>query len=803
MAQAAPIPDNEARRLDALRTLIILDSEPEAIFDRLVRLASEVSGAPIALMTLVDAERQWFKASVGLPGLRQTPRDVSFCAHAIAGDEVMEVPDVAHDPRFFDNPLVVGEPGIRFYAGAPLTLPDGSRVGTLCVIDRQPRRLGAAQVVMLKSLAAIATDALLLRRTLIEKSLAVRTSYERGLAESESRYRAIVEDQSELVSLATFGGELVYVNPAYARHFGCTPAEMIGTNLFAYIDASDRAAVRLHLDRVIHEGASLSDENRMAGADGTVRWVAWTNAVQIQQGREPMLHSVGRDVTERRALKAQLARSAADYRDLYDNAPCGYHSLDATGRYVEINATELRWLGCSRAEVIGRLGPEEFLTEEGKATFRHNAARVMADGRAESLQFDLVSRDRRTRRVGISATVQKDSDGKFLRTLSVMYDLTAQHLAEQQNLALLREQAAMVDTEIVGIVKLRAGRIHWHNVGLRKLFGYTSAELDGQSSRMLYPDDATYEGFGHSAYQVLAAGQVYRGEVPMRRQDGQDVWIAAYGVMLDAAARESMWFLADLTAVKQAEQHRVKAATVEAENRALADFARIKGQFLSSMSHELRTPLNCILGFAHLMQSAHIGLDSPRNAQYLSQISASGRQLLSLVEALLDAAQLQAGTLSFTPQPVDLAHLVVDTVESYRPAALAKPMDLGSRVDHVGPAYLDPMRFRQVLGALLSNAIKFGPAHSATLVQVRQEGPDRIRVMVKDQGPGITQADMQRLFLPFSQLSVGTARTHDGAGLGLSLVKQLVESQGGCVGVDSVPGVGSVFHFILPVRRPD
>jgi PAS domain S-box-containing protein len=547
----------------------------------------------------------------------------------------------------------------------------------------------------------------------------------------------------------------------------------------------------------------MSDENRMVGSDGSQRWVAWTNAVQTLEGREPMLHSVGRDITERRALKAQLARTADDYRNLYDNAPCGYHSLDEGGRFVEINATELRWLGCQRSEVIGQLGPEDFMYGPDKALFRENFAQVLAAGQVENLQVDLLSRDGTTRRVAISATAQTAADGSFVRSLSVMYDMSAQHLAEQKNTALLREQAAMLDTEMVGIVKLRGRRIYWHNAGLRKLFGYTAKDLDGQLSSMLYQDAAGYEALGRAAYPVLASGQVYRGETPMRHQDSRLLWVAAYGVTLDAAAGESMWFLADLSAVKDAEQQRLKAAAVEADNRSLMDFAKAKGQFLSTMSHELRTPLNCVLGFANLMQSSAIGPDSPKYSHYLTQISASGRQLLSMIEALLDAARLQNGTLTFTPRRVDLKSLVIDTVDSYRSAATAKQIDLGSRVDTVRTAYLDPMRFRQVLGALLSNAIKFSQKNGGVFVHVELEGEDHIRVTVEDHGPGIRPSDISRLFQPFSQLDSGPARSHDGAGLGLSLVKQLVESQGGSVGVGSVPGVGSEFHFVLPSGRPE
>ena len=128
--QSAHRRNNEAQALAALHALEILDTAPEAEFDALVRVASLVCGVPISLVSLIDTDRQWFKANIGLPGVTQTPRDLAFCAHAVLGDELFEVQDATQDPRFLDNPLVISQPGIRFYAGAPITLEDGSRIGT-------------------------------------------------------------------------------------------------------------------------------------------------------------------------------------------------------------------------------------------------------------------------------------------------------------------------------------------------------------------------------------------------------------------------------------------------------------------------------------------------------------------------------------------------------------------------------------------------------------------------------------------------------------------------------------------------
>lgn len=153
----APLPADEDERLSALRALLLLDTPPEERFDRLARFVAEQLDVPIALLTLVDGQRQWFKARVGLDAT-ETPRDISFCGHAIMKNDLFIVEDASRDPRFSDNPLVTGEPHIRFYAGAPLSAPGGHRIGTLCVIDTVPRSLGPVELSILDALRRLANE---------------------------------------------------------------------------------------------------------------------------------------------------------------------------------------------------------------------------------------------------------------------------------------------------------------------------------------------------------------------------------------------------------------------------------------------------------------------------------------------------------------------------------------------------------------------------------------------------------------------------------------------------------------------
>ncbi len=189
----AALPDNETSRLAALYALNVLDSVPEKDFDDIVALASTVCGVPMSLVSLIDMDRQWFKARTGTD-LTETSRDMSFCAHAILGGDLLVVPDAQQDARFRDNPAVDTDGGIRFYAGAPLITTDGFALGTLCVVDNQPRRLDVEQLQALRALGRQVTSQLELRR------------YAVALANTTARLQELERHKDELADLV--GGKL-------------------------------------------------------------------------------------------------------------------------------------------------------------------------------------------------------------------------------------------------------------------------------------------------------------------------------------------------------------------------------------------------------------------------------------------------------------------------------------------------------------------------------------------------------------------------------------------------------------------
>jgi PAS domain S-box-containing protein len=240
MTQPATIPDNKAERIARLRMLKILDNDPEAIFDSLTRLASEIFEVPIALVSLVDTGRQWFNENVGLLGVTETSREIAFCSHAIHQAGVMEVPDARLDERFAANPLITGDPGIRFQAGTPIILSDSSRLGTLCVTDSTQRNLTSEQRIMLAELAnALSHDTELREVTVSERATKLEESTAKVHLENDV---AAISHRSHLLratidacpvavtiaDMATPDTQVLYASPMYSSLTGYHADEVIG-----------------------------------------------------------------------------------------------------------------------------------------------------------------------------------------------------------------------------------------------------------------------------------------------------------------------------------------------------------------------------------------------------------------------------------------------------------------------------------------------------------------------------------------------------------------------------------------------
>ena len=300
---AAATPPDEEERLAGLYALRILDTPPEERFDRIARLAARLLGTPIALISLVDRDRQWFKARVGMAAL-ETPRDVSFCAHAVSARSALVVPDTLKDERFAANPLVTADPNIRFYAGHPLAGPDGHLMGTLCIIDHQPRQLSAADRSVLADLASIVENEMA-NRELAEAMAAQRMA--------EGRLRTILNAAPLGICLVDSDEVIRDCNPAFENLVGFDPGTTVGhrTSEFTHPDDLERTRA---MYRSLRDGSPTGTlEKRYIRRDGAELWIELTAArFDDSAGGPTQFVAMAEDITEKREAVERLRESIAE-----------------------------------------------------------------------------------------------------------------------------------------------------------------------------------------------------------------------------------------------------------------------------------------------------------------------------------------------------------------------------------------------------------------------------------------------------------------------------------------------------------
>lgn len=347
---AAPVPPYEAARLALLRRYGILDTPPELAFDDLARIAALICGTPMSAVSIVDADRQWFKASVGL-GVSETPRDQAFCAHTIVTpSETLVVTDARRDPRFADNPLVTGSPGIRFYAGAPLVTAEGHALGSLCVIDTEPRVLSPEQLQGLEALSRLVMGQLEARRSVGVLSVAFAEWEVAATAarDHEERFRLAFEKSSVGMALVSPEGRLLQVNDRYCRLVGRSESELVGVH-FTEVSHPDFRKAELSVQQRLLSGAAQVGvrEKRYLRPDGGVSWGnATTSLVRSPQGAALYFISQIEDITERK-----LAEQAFHQTQSVGDALV---SVDAHGRITAWNPSAETMFGYRQEAMLGQ-----------------------------------------------------------------------------------------------------------------------------------------------------------------------------------------------------------------------------------------------------------------------------------------------------------------------------------------------------------------------------------------------------------------------------------------------------------------
>jgi two-component system, cell cycle sensor histidine kinase and response regulator CckA len=767
---------DETRRIETLRRYAILDTVPEQAPDDLAALAAQICEAPIALISLVDEHRQWFKARVGFE-LTETPRDISFCSHAVHQRNLLIVPDATRDERFAQNPMVTGEPHIRFYAGAPLVNPEDAALGALCVMDRVPRTLTQEQEQALGVLARQVMTHLELRR------------HARELAESDSRFRLLAENITDVFWITSPDLQKVhYVSPGYERIWGRSADNLYSDpNLWAEpILPEEREHVVGVFATLAESKPSVSVEYRIARPGGAVRWIH-SRGFQVRdaEGRLVRLIGIATDITERKETDIATHHVAALVQ-FSDDAIIG---KDLNSIITSWNRGAEKIFGYTADEMVGtsitRLIPAERLNEEN-----HILAKIRC---GESVDhFDTVRKTKSGRLIHVSVTASpiKDSTGTVIGVSKVARDITERKLAQEQ----IAEQAALLEkARDAIIVRGLEGEVLFWNSGAERMYGWTRLEVIGRNVReFLYSSPRKFE----EVNGLTVSQNQWQGELQHLTKDNSEITVEARWTLIrdkEGRPKSVLAINTDVTDKKKIEAQFMRAQRMESV-----------GTLAGGIAHDLNNILAPIILSIDFLRTI---TDQPQAKKILETIDVSAKRGADIVRQVLSFARgLEGQRIEVQPRHLlkDLEIIIKDTF----------PKDIRLQFSAPGDTWTilgDPTQIHQILLNLSVNARDAMPSGGSLTVGVENCVLDEqyaamnidakagryTIISVADSGTGIPRDHLEKIFEPFFT----TKEINKGTGLGLSAVMAIAKSHGGFVNVYSELGKGTTFKVYLPATE--
>lgn len=501
------IPTNEDKRVAALKSYHILDTIEEAEYDRITRLASIICEVPISTITLIDEERQWFKSKIGLED-RETERDISFCQYAILDTQLLTVNDAHADERFKNNPLVVGDPHIRFYAGYPLIDPNGFALGTICVIDRKPRQLSEKQEEALKILSEEIMSLIIERRRKHELN----------------NFEKLFNLSNDYICIADFKGYFQKTNPAFAATLQRDEKYLTQTSFYEMIHPDDLEDSKKEIAKLSSGIGTLNFTNRFIRADGTYVYLQW---VATPEPSTELIFAVARDITSEKLKEEQIAASEKRFRTFFESSQGLMCTHDLEGNFLTVNTSGASLLGYSVAEILGK-NLADIIPAYLHPQLQLYLAEVAEKGKSSGKMITQ-HKDGSIRIWMYSNTLDVDDDQqKYIIGNSI--DITDQHYLEQ-DLAKSKERIEQTNTMAkVGAweVNLNTKEIYWGKI--TKMIHEVSEEYTPTFENSI----KFYEGVNKVLITTVIENAIEHGtsydvEVQLRTAKGNERWVRVQG----------------------------------------------------------------------------------------------------------------------------------------------------------------------------------------------------------------------------------------------------------------------------------
>jgi PAS domain S-box-containing protein len=529
-----PIPANEKDRLRALKNYDLFNVLTDQEYDRIARLAAIICGTPISLIGLIDENRQWFKSKVGLDAI-EIPRELTFCQHTIMGDGLLEVENAFLDERFKAHPMVTGSPNIQFYAGYPLTDPNGYNLGTICVVDYRPRSLTVNQK---EALGLLSQQVM----SLIQ---------ERQQKEELSNLEKLFSVSDDLICVVGTDGHYKKINPAFTRVLGWDEPYILGNAASALVHPEDLDFVKHELAKLYTTETTIINTHRARTCSGEYKIIQWVTTIEHITGN---LFCIGRDITEQIQKEYQLADNEAKLRAFFENAQGLICTHDIEGKFLSINKAGAALLGYSPEEILVKniyaLLPES-QHKELETYFKDIQTQESIKG-----QITTLTKDGLPKTWMFSNILEKDPNGLPYIIVNAI-DITERFALEndlnytKQMLEKTNEVARVGGYE-ADLVKQT---VYWTSV-TRQIHGVSPDFIpDLESGINFYKEGESRNKISKALARCLEDGSSYDLEVQIENAQGQDVWVRVIGtaVMEDGVYKRLFGTFQDIDEKKKAQ----------------------------------------------------------------------------------------------------------------------------------------------------------------------------------------------------------------------------------------------------------
>ncbi|MDB5132326.1 MAG: multi-sensor hybrid histidine kinase [Mucilaginibacter sp.] len=503
-----PVPANEKERLKVLENYNILDSVSEEEFNRITELASLVCGTPISLVSFVDKNRQWFKSKKGLD-VNETSRDLAFCQYAIMDTVIFEVEDATKDERFRENELVTGNPNIRFYAGSPLVDPNGYTLGTLCVIDREPRVLTSDQKRALQ----------LLGREVM--ALIV----ERKQKEELRNFEKIFYLSNDLLFVGGADGFFKKINPAFVKVLGWDEEHLLNTSTFDFIHPDDIAETRKELEGLRTGGSTLNYVQRFKAKSGQYKSIQWTSSPDPVTGN---IFGIGRDITEEKFKEQRLIASEERLRAFFENSLGLMCTHDLDGTFLSVNSAGANILGYSLEEILTKSLFD--IVPQARHSLLKAYLQKIKDTGSGSGQMITRHKNGSYRMWMFNNVLEKNANGEDY-VIGNAIDITERHYLEED---LRRTKEMLEQTNKIARVggwefDIAKQQVLWTDV-TKQIHGVEpDFQPDLNVGVSFYKEGENRDKITKAIERALAQGEPWDLELQIVTAQGQELWVRALG----------------------------------------------------------------------------------------------------------------------------------------------------------------------------------------------------------------------------------------------------------------------------------